>query len=109
MLMFVESIVNLVILILILMIILRLFMPVLLYFQSLLRCFMKKDVQVDVSPVKLVRFAVTDQKLWVSKASGRWRGSHSCPQVTFIILEDFSNVLHPLQSHLTSEVFMLKN
>lgn len=40
-------------------------MPVPFYFQSLLRRFMKRDVQVDVSSVKLVKLDVTDQKLWV--------------------------------------------
>ncbi|XP_029931653.1 uncharacterized protein LOC115376306 [Myripristis murdjan] len=34
--------------------------------RSLLRRFIKQDVQVDVSPVKLVKLDVTDQKLWVS-------------------------------------------
>ncbi|TKS71091.1 hypothetical protein D9C73_005459 [Collichthys lucidus] len=34
--------------------------------MSLLRRFIKQDVQVDVSPVKLVKLDVTDQKLWVS-------------------------------------------
>ncbi|RXN38512.1 hypothetical protein ROHU_001041 [Labeo rohita] len=36
------------------------------HFNSLLRRFIKRDVQVDVSPVKLVKLDVTDQKLWVS-------------------------------------------
>lgn len=39
------------------------FKPMLLYFQSLLRRFIKPDV-LDVSPVKLVKLDVTDQKLW---------------------------------------------
>nr|XP_033485749.1 uncharacterized protein LOC117258737 isoform X2 [Epinephelus lanceolatus] len=34
--------------------------------RSLLRRFIKQDVQVDVSPVKLVMLDVTDQRLWVS-------------------------------------------
>ncbi|ROI16565.1 hypothetical protein DPX16_22542 [Anabarilius grahami] len=34
--------------------------------RSLLRRFIKRDVQVDVSPVKLVKLDVTDQKIWVS-------------------------------------------
>uniref|UniRef100_A0A3B1ILN4 Exostosin GT47 domain-containing protein n=1 Tax=Astyanax mexicanus TaxID=7994 RepID=A0A3B1ILN4_ASTMX len=34
--------------------------------RSLLRRFIKRDVQVDVSPVNLVKLDVTDQKLWVS-------------------------------------------
>lgn len=34
--------------------------------RSLLRHFIKQDVQVDVSPVKLVKLDVTDQRLWVS-------------------------------------------
>ncbi|XP_055041587.2 uncharacterized protein [Misgurnus anguillicaudatus] len=34
--------------------------------RSLLGRFIKRDVQVDVSPVKLVKIDVTDQKLWVT-------------------------------------------
>ncbi|XP_041858035.1 uncharacterized protein LOC121650545 [Melanotaenia boesemani] len=34
--------------------------------RSLLRRFIKRDVHVDLSPVKLVKLDVTDQKLWVS-------------------------------------------
>ncbi|XP_062865180.1 uncharacterized protein LOC134327023 [Trichomycterus rosablanca] len=34
--------------------------------RSLLRRFIKRDVQVDVSPVNLVKLDVTDQKFWVS-------------------------------------------
>ncbi len=63
MMMFVESIVNTVILFPILIIII-IIMLVLFYFQSLLRRFIKRDVQVDVSPVKLVKLDVTDQKLY---------------------------------------------
>ena len=61
-------------------------MPVLFYFQSLLRRFIKKDVQVDVSPVKLAKLDVTDQKLWVSpKQVDIGMGATSAVRVTFII------------------------
>ena len=61
-------------------------MPVLFYFQSLLRCFIKKDVQVDVFPGKLVKIDVTDQKLWVSpKQVDIGMGATAALKVTFII------------------------
>ncbi len=108
MMMFVESIVNTVILFPILIIII-IIMLVLFYFQSLLRRFIKRDVQVDVSPVKLVKLDVTDQKLWVSpKQVDIGMGATAALKVIFI-LDYFINVLYELQSHLTSEVFMLKN
>lgn len=41
-------------------------MLVLFYLHNLLRHFIKRDVQVDVSPVQLVKLDVTGEKLWVS-------------------------------------------
>jgi len=101
-----ESIVNTVILFPNLFIIIML---VLFYFQSLLRRFIKRDVQVDVSPVKLVKLDVTDQKLWVSpKQVDIGMGATAALKVV-IILKYFIIVLYELQSRLTSELFMLRN
>lgn len=88
--MFVESIVNTVILISIFILII-IIMPVLFYFQSFLRRFIKRDVQVDVSPVKMV----TDSLMWQTKSFGSVQS-----KVTLIILDN--NVLYQLQSHQIS-------
>lgn len=83
--MFVESIVNTVILFPIF-IIFIIIMLVLFYFQCLLRRFIKRDVQVDVSPVKLVKLDVTDQKLWVSpKQVDIGMGATAALKVIFIL------------------------